>query len=94
MAPVLVLAHVVSSILQGHFFATPAWGDWISLGVFGLVALYLMVLLPRLSAGGGALSTVVILGVLIGAHFGLMLGGSLWILLMSSASCCWSAISC
>ena len=86
MPPVLTLAHAVSSILQGHFFITPAWGDWVPLGVFVLVALYLIVLLPRLSAGVGALSTALILAALIGTHFGLMISASTWILLMSSAT--------
>ena len=45
MAPVLTLAHSVSSILQEHFFVTPTWGVWASLGVFVLVAVYLIALL-------------------------------------------------
>ncbi|MFZ4536782.1 CHASE2 domain-containing serine/threonine-protein kinase [Propionivibrio sp.] len=86
MAPVLTLAHAVSSILQEHFFVTPEWGVWASLGVFVLVAVYLIALLPRLSAGVGAMTTVLILAILIGAHFALMIGSALWIQLMASAS--------
>ncbi len=86
MAPVLTLAHAVSSILQEHFFVTPGWGIWASLGAFLGVALYLTTLLPRLSAGVGALSTALLLALLIGAHFALMLGAALWIQLMSSAT--------
>ena len=86
MAPVLTLAHTVSSILQEHFFVTPAWANWASLGVFFLVALYLVLLLPRLSAAIGAGVTLGLLLLLIGAHFGLMLGAGLWIQLMGAAS--------
>ncbi len=86
MPPVLTLAHSVSSILQEHFFVTPSWGGLASLGVFLLVAVYLIALLPRLSAGLGAAATAALLAVLIGAHFGLMVGSGLWIQLMGAAS--------
>ncbi len=39
MTPVVALAHSVSSILNEHFFITPIWGAYASLGVFLLVAL-------------------------------------------------------
>ena len=86
MAPVLTLAHTVSSILQEHFFVTPAWGGWASLGVFLLVALYIVFLLPRLGAGIGAGLTLGLLITLLTAHFGLMIGAGLWIQLMGAAS--------
>ena len=86
MAPVLTLAHAVSSILQEHFFVTPAWGIWASIGVFVLIAAYLIALLPRLSAGVGAISTALILLVVVGTHFGLMVGAAIWIQLMASAA--------
>ena len=69
MAPVMIVAHAVSSILQEHFFITPAWGVWASLGIFLLMALYITLLLPRLSAGKGALLTLALLVALLGAHF-------------------------
>jgi len=86
MAPVLSLAHAVSSILQEHFFVTPAWGVWASLGAVVIVALYLLLALPRLGAGFGATATLLILLALFGTHFGLMVGGGLWIPLMGAAS--------
>jgi len=86
MPPVLTLAHAVSSILQEHFFVTPEWGIWASLGVFVLIAAYLIALLPRLSAGVGAMTTALILVSLIGAHFALMVGSALWIQLMAPAT--------
>ena len=82
MFPVLTLAHSVSSILQEHFFTAPAWG-WIAVkGVFVLVALYLVVLLPRLAAGPGAAITAGILVALLAVQFVLMLTQGIWIQLM------------
>ena len=86
MPPVLTLAHSVSSILQEHFFVTPSWGGYASFGAFVLVALYLIVLLPRLSAGIGAAATAVLLATLVGAHYGLMVSAGMWIQLMAAAS--------
>ncbi len=86
MPPVLTLAHSVSSILQEHFFVTPPWGGYASFGAFVLVALYLIALLPRLSAGIGAAATALLLALLVGAHYGLMVGAGMWIQLMAAAS--------
>ena len=86
MAPVMIVAHAVSSILQEHFFITPAWGVWASLGIFLLMALYITLLLPRLSAGKGALLTLALLVALLGAHFQMMLVSGMWIQLSWAAS--------
>ncbi len=82
MAPVLTLAHSVSSILQEHFFVVPSWGIWAEYGAYLLIALYLIVALPRLGAGAGALVTAVLLVGLLGAHFGLMTSKGMWLQLM------------
>ena len=86
MAPVLSLAHAVSSILQEHFFVTPLWGVWASWGALLLVGLYIIFLLPRLGPGLGALTTLALLLALLGTHFGLMLGAGIWLQLMGAAS--------
>ena len=86
MAPVLTLAHTVSSILQEHFFVVPAWGVWASLAALLLTGLYLILLLPRLGAGVGAAFTLMLLVVLLGTHFALMVGAGIWIQLMGAAS--------
>lgn len=86
MAPVLSLAHAVSSILQEHFFVTPTWGVWASLGAIVLVGLYIILALPHLGAGLGAVATLVLLLTLFGTHFGLMLGAGMWIPLMGAVS--------
>jgi serine/threonine-protein kinase len=86
MAPVLGVAHAVSSILQEHFFVTPSWGVWASLAALLVVGSYLIFPLPRLAGWQGALATLLLLLILVGSHFLLMLGVGMWIPLMGAAS--------
>jgi serine/threonine-protein kinase len=85
MAPVVTLAHSVSSILEEDFFVAPTWGLWVEKAAFLLVALYLILLLPRLKAGMGFTVSAVLLAALFAAHFVLMAGQLMWIQLMASA---------
>lgn len=82
MAPVLTLAHSVSSILQEHFFVAPSWGFWAEALVFLLVAGYLIAALPRLTAGMGAVISASLVAVLLIVHFVLMTGQGIWLQLM------------
>jgi eukaryotic-like serine/threonine-protein kinase len=82
MPPVLTLAHAVSSILQEHFFVRPGWAPWAELLVFVLISGYLIALLPRLSAGTGALVTAGAAASLLAAYFALMVGQGIWLQLM------------
>ena len=86
MAPVLTLAHSVSSILKQDFFVAPSWGFLAQAGVFLMVALYLILLLPRLKAGIGAAVTVALFVALLATHYGLMTTQGLWLQLMLPAS--------
>ena len=86
MAPAVTLAHSVSSILQGDYFVAPGWGAMAQLGVFLLIALYLILLLPRLSAAIGAAVTTVLLIALLATHFVLMTTQALWLQLMLPAT--------
>lgn len=86
MMPVVSLAHVVSSILQEHFFVVPSWAGWAELAVFLLVAIYLIALLPRLKAGPAAGITVAVLVVLLGTHYALMTGQAMWLELITPAA--------
>ena len=82
MAPVLTLAHSVSSILKQDFFVAPGWGFWAEGGIFLVVALYLIVLLPRLKAGIGAVITAAVFVALLVAHYVLMTTQAMWLQLM------------
>ena len=86
MPPVLVLAHSVSSILQEHFFVSPAWAVWLELALALLVAVYLIALLPRLKAGMALVVSGGVFVALVATHFGLMVGAGLWIQLMLPAT--------
>jgi CHASE2 domain-containing sensor protein len=86
MYPVTTLAHSVSSILQEHFFVVPVWGGAATLAIYLAIALYLMLLLPRLKAGMGAAISVVLLAALFGTHLALMTGPGLWLQLMLPAT--------
>jgi serine/threonine-protein kinase len=77
-----LLGHTVSSLLQGHFFVAPTWGWIVERAVFLLVAVYLIALLPRLSAGFGAGITAGIIAALLAAHFVLMTGQGMWLQFM------------
>ncbi|MFN0037967.1 MAG: CHASE2 domain-containing serine/threonine-protein kinase [Burkholderiales bacterium] len=86
MPPVVTLAHSVSSILEEDFFIAPTWGFWVQSLTFLLVALYLILLLPRLKAGMGFVISTALLVVLVAVHFGLMASKLMWIQLMASAA--------
>jgi serine/threonine-protein kinase len=82
----MTLAHTVSSILGEHFFITPSWGIWVQAGVFLAVALYLIMVLPRLKAGVAAVVSIGIGIALVATHFGLMVSQLMWIQLMGSTA--------
>ncbi|MDP3456790.1 CHASE2 domain-containing serine/threonine-protein kinase [Methyloversatilis sp.] len=86
MSSVEVMAHGLSSILQEHFFVSPPWSVAAEFGVFLLVALYLIVLLPRLKAGLGAGVTAAIFVALLATHFVLMTSQLVWLQLMLPAA--------
>ncbi len=78
-APVTMLAHSVSSLLQADFFTRPHWADAVELGTFALLALYLALLLPRLRAGSAAALTLILATGLMAAQIGLMVSAALWL---------------
>src|SRR6266853_42915 len=77
MPAVELQAHTVSSLLQGHFFVAPTWGWIVERLVYLVVAAYLIALLPRLSAGLGAVVSAGIVVLLLVTHFVLMTGQGL-----------------
>jgi CHASE2 domain-containing sensor protein/tRNA A-37 threonylcarbamoyl transferase component Bud32 len=83
MAPVLILAHSVSSILNEDFFIEPEWGFWARMATFLVVMLYLMLLMPRLKAGVAFVITLVLLMGLVASHYVLMTNHTMWIQLMT-----------
>jgi serine/threonine-protein kinase len=84
--PVLTLAHSVSSILKQDFFVVPSWGFWAESAVFLAVSLYLILLLPRLSAGLAAAITGGLFVLLLVVHYILMTTQAMWLQLMLPAA--------
>lgn len=86
MKPIETLAHSVASILNEDFFVSPSWAFWVELGAWLLIALYLILLLPRLNAGTAACLTAALLIGLVVAHFVLMTQSGMWLKLMAPAA--------
>ncbi|MGH8370642.1 MAG: CHASE2 domain-containing protein, partial [Gammaproteobacteria bacterium] len=82
MAPVLVLANVVSSILQQNFFTQPQWAYLVTFAVLLLMIVYIAFLLPRLKPGLAALLSIGLLIVLLAVEFSMLETRHLWIMLM------------
>ena len=85
LSPAETIAHITSSILSEHFIVQPSWGVWATLGLFLLVAAYVIALLPRLSAGTAAVVTLAFFVGLLGLEFGLLSGGATWVKLVLPA---------
>ena len=86
MTPMEQTAHVTSSLLSEHFVTTPWWTSLVKvLAVLG-VASYLIVVLPRLSAGAGAISTSAIFVILLITSYLLLTQASKWMELMFPAA--------
>ena len=86
MAPVETLAHTVSSILNEDFFVVPEWSVYAQLGAWLAIALYLILLFPRLRAGIAAGVSALLLVALMATHYALMTTQSMWVSLMMPAA--------
>jgi serine/threonine-protein kinase len=86
MAPVLTLAHSVSSILQEHFFVAPTWGYWAELLLVLAVSAYVIAVLPRLNAGLALAVSGVLFVALLAGHMVLMTSAGMWLQLMLPAT--------
>ncbi|MCW7538966.1 serine/threonine-protein kinase [Aquabacterium sp. A7-Y] len=84
--PVETMAHITSSILSGHFVTTPGWARGVSLAAVLLIALYLVALLPRLSAGVAATATGLLLVALLTSETLLLSGSAVWLPLVLPAA--------
>ncbi len=80
---VMIAAHTVSSLLNRDLFKVPTWAfqaQWLALAV---VALYLMLVLPRFRLSTGlALTLVLVIGIL-NVQFILMMVNATWVQLMA-----------
>lgn len=79
MPPVLMLAHSVSSILQGHYFHEPSWGPILSLVALVLAIAYLAAALPLLTPALGFGISAGLVAVLFLTEFYLLSASALWV---------------
>jgi serine/threonine-protein kinase len=79
LSPAETIAHITSSILSEHFIVQPSWGVWASLGVFLLVAAYIIAALPRLSAGMAATFTLGLFVGMLVLEFGMLSAAATWL---------------
>ena len=85
MSPVVTLAHSVSSILNEDFFIQPTWAYSAQLGSVAVIALYLMLLLPRIGAAAGFVFTTFLFLLFFLTHYILMTTQGMWVQLMTPA---------
>ncbi len=85
MAPVMVIANVVSSILQQNFYTVPPWTHTVTLIAILLLIAYLALVMPHLKPGWAALLSMLLLTALCAIEFGFMENRFVWIQLMLPA---------
>ena len=86
LSPAETMAHITSSILSEHFIVQPHWADWALPAIFLLVAVYVVVALPRLSAAMAAGITLAIFALLLATEFGLLSSAGIWLKLVFPAT--------
>lgn len=83
MAPVRVIAHKVSSLLNDELYTIPTWIISVQLFMLLVIGLYLMFLLPRFRMGTGmAVSSFLVIAIL-NVHFISMVAQSTWLPMMT-----------
>jgi len=87
--PAMFLAHTIASILNQDFFIAPEWAGFVE-GRFGLafllVALYLILVLPKLNAGLAAIISFVLFILLLGMSQYLLVSNAMWVQLALPAA--------
>ena len=84
--PVLMGAHIVSALLEQHYFVSPPWVMGLRLGVLALAIAYLVFALPRLNAGLSAGISAAAVLVLIGTQFVAITQAMIWLPLMGPSA--------
>ncbi len=85
MAAPLFTAHVITSILNQNFYTRPDWAVFAEAILYLTLALYLMLLLPRMPAVTAALVSLVLLIALLGGGHYLLLREQVWMKTVSPA---------
>lgn len=83
MAPVRVIAHKVSSLLNDELYEIPGWILSAQLIMLLVIGLYLMFLLPRFRMGMGMAISSLLLIAILNVHFISMVAQSTWLPMMT-----------
>ena len=83
MAPVRVVAHKVSSLLNDELYEVPKWVLSAQLVMLLIIGLYLMFLLPRFRMGTGMAISSLFLIAILNVHFISMVAQSIWLPMMT-----------
>lgn len=83
---VLMLASSVSSILNQDYYQQPAWANIAGWVILGLLALYVILLLPRLSASLSLAISLVLFSALLASEFILLSQQHIWLPLLNAAT--------
>ena len=86
MKPIETLAQTVASILNEDFFIVPHWAKWVELAIWLSIALYLILLFPKLKAEAAALITLAMLFTILATQYSLMTQKGWWLQLMMPAA--------
>jgi eukaryotic-like serine/threonine-protein kinase len=78
-------ANVIASILNQDFYTSPKWTGWSQAGIVLTIVLYLMFAVPRMSGKTAALTSLIVLIVLLGAGQYLMMSEKVWLQTVSPA---------
>lgn len=79
MAPVELFANFMTSILNEDFYTRPSWTLMAELGLFALITFYLMFGVNRLSAVPGAVTSLVLLLLLLGSGYFMITNQEVWL---------------
>lgn len=82
MAPVMLLAHTVSSLVSGDAYQVSNWSYILRYLAVIVVGIYLGLLLPRLGFGTGLAISALLVGVLLNIEVILMLTQAVWVPMM------------
>lgn len=82
MAPVVLLAHAVSSLVAGDAYQVSSWSYILRYLAVIIVGIYLGLLLPRLGFGTGLAVSALLIGVLLNIEVILMLTQAVWVPMM------------
>jgi len=82
MAPVVISAHQINNLLHSDMYHVPEWAVLAQLGTLAVVALYLVLVLPRFRFWTGFVTSLLLSFILINIYFGLMIVKSMWLPLM------------